>query len=197
MESQDPSFWKAIYQAEGKPGWDMGAPTPLVEELLEAAAALGLVLGPRVAVPGCGFGHDAAEFARRGHQVTGVDFAEEALRGARERHGDLVQWRLEDWFTADLGPFDCIFDHTCFVAIPPARREEFVEACARRLQPGGLWLGAFFHTVKEPGGPPYAVDLEDVRRLASPAFEVRYLEPAMKSHPRRAGREFILVAVRR
>lgn len=196
MTDHDPAFWKAIYHAEPRPGWDMNGPTPLLQELVDAVKGLGLELGPRLAVPGCGFGHDAAEFARRGHHVVGVDFVEEAIRGARERYGDLVAWRQEDWFQAVFDPFDAIFDHTCFVAMPTARRRAYVDACARHLKPGGLWLGAFFHTVKVEAGPPYPVSLEEVRALAEPRFRVRYLEPAARSHPRRAGREFILVAER-
>jgi SAM-dependent methyltransferase len=145
-------------------------------------------------VPGCGFGHDAAELARWGFTVTGVDFAPSAIEGARSRYGDLVDWRQEDWFEAALEPFDAILDHTCFVAMAPERRPEYVASLARRLRPGGLWLGAFFHTVHNPPGPPFAIDPEALRRLAEAEFQVLHLGEATKSHPRRAGREFLAVA---
>ena len=191
-----PDYWQDIYQAEGRPGWEMGGPTPLLGELLDLAAARGLALGPSLAVPGCGFGHDAAELARRGYRVTGLDFAPAAVEGARARYGDLVRWRREDWFAGSRA-FDGIFDHTCFAAMEPDRRENYLAVCARRLRPGGAWLAACFHQVRQEGVPPYAVSPEEVRRLAEPWFEVLHQGPAERSHPRRAGREFLTVARRR
>ncbi|MBI4911225.1 MAG: methyltransferase domain-containing protein [Acidobacteria bacterium] len=197
MHLHDPSYWQSIYDAEARPGWDMDSPTPLLPELLDLAESLGLAPGPRVAVPGCGFGHDAAELARWGFETTGVDFAPAAILGARARYGDAVEWREEDWFQLEAPPYDAIFDHTCFVAMAPERRAEFVACNARRLRPGGIWLGAFFHTVANPPGPPFATEPEELRRLAESQFEVRHLGPASRSHPRRAGREFLMVGVRR
>ena len=78
--------------------------------------------------------------------------------------------------------------------VPVARRAEYVEVCARRLRPGGMWLGAFFHTVKDPSGPPYPIAPEALRELAEKDFQILYSAPALHSHPRRAGREFLLVA---
>ena len=192
MAPADPAFWEAIYDGEHRPGWDMNGPTPLLPELLERAPAL--QAGARVAVPGCGFGHDAAELARRGFQVTGFDFAAPAIRGARARYGDLADWRQADWFAEGPERFDAIFDHTCFVAMEPALRADYLAACARRLVPGGLWLGAFFHTVAVPGAPPFAVGLDELRALAAGPFEILHLDHATRSHPRRAGREFLVVA---
>jgi len=195
MAKRPSSYWQAIYDAEKRPGWDLDRPTPLLPELLELAAGLGLTVGPDVAVPGCGFGHDAAGLARAGCRVTGLDFAEAAVRGARERHGDLAVWRQEDWF-AEGEVFDTVFDHTCFAAMEPAERAAYLEATARRLRPGGLWLAAFFHTVSVPEGPPFAIAMDEFRALAEPRFELLHLDHATRSHPRRAGRECLAVARR-
>jgi hypothetical protein len=62
---------------------------------------------------------------------------------------------------------------------------------------GGLWLGAFFHTVPAPGVPPFAISEAEMRVLAEEQFEVLHLGPALSSHRARAGREFLLVARRR
>jgi SAM-dependent methyltransferase len=197
MTDQDSAFWQAFYAGGTRPGWDLQGPSPLLAELLEQVEALGLRPGPSIAVPGCGFGHDAAELARRGWQATGVDFAPAAVQGARDRYGDLAQWRQEDWFVSGPERFHCLFDYTCFVAMAPAQRPRYVEACAERLHPGGLWLGGFFHTVTGPASPPYPVAMAELRALAEPRFEVLHLDHAGRSHPRRAGREFLMVARRR
>ena len=195
MSNADPAYWRAIYEAESRPGWDLNGPTPLLAELLELAT--GLLPGAAVAVPGCGFGHDAAELGRRGFQVTGLDFAEPAIQGASARYGDLVSWRQEDWFAPTEATYDAIFDHTCFVAMDPSLRPRYLQACVSRLRPGGLWLGAFFHTVPFPNRYPFAISLEQVRALAEADFEILHLDHASRSHPKRAGREFLLVARKR
>ena len=189
-----PDYWNQVYQEEGRPGWDMDGPTPLVEELLGLATPLGLKPGCELVVPGCGYGHDAAALEAKGFSVTGMDFAPLAIQGAMHRYGDRVAWSQADWFTTHLGPWDAIFDHTCFVAMDPPRREAYVAACAQHLRPGGLWLAAFFHEVTRLPGPPHAIDMEALRALAQVRFEVLHLDHARHSHPRRAGREFLLVA---
>jgi len=192
-----PDYWNQLYQDEGRPGWDMDGATPLVRELLGLALPLGLRAGGDLVVPGCGYGHDAAELEGRGFTVTGLDFAPLAIQGAMHRYGDRVAWSQADWFTTELGPWDAIFDHTCFVAMDPVRRPVYLEACAKHLRPGGFWLAAFFHEVKGPSGPPHAIAMPELRSLTEPHFEVLHLAEATESHPRRAGREFLMVAQRR
>ena len=186
--------WNRIYEEEARPGWDMDGPTPLLAELLEATP---LPPAARVAVPGCGFGHDAAELARLGFRVEAFDIAPLALEGARARYGEAVRWRLEDWFTAEAGPFGAVFDHTCFVAMEPARRADYAEAVRDRLGPGGIWMGAAFHDTQDRVGPPFAIGREAMGGLIRGAgFELRMLRDAARSHARRAGREFLWVAER-
>jgi len=192
-----PDYWNQLYRDEGRPGWDMDGATPLVRELLGLAQPLGLQAGCDLVVPGCGYGHDAAELDSVGFSVTGLDFAPLAIEGAQSRYGDRVAWSQADWFTTELGPWDAIFDHTCFVAMDPARRPAYVEACDRHLRPAGLWLAAFFHDVNGRPGPPHAIPMADLRELVGSHFEVLHLAAATTSHPRRAGREYLMVARKR
>ena len=192
-----PDYWNQLYQDEGRPGWDMDGATPLVRELLALALPLGLRPGCELVVPGCGYGHDAAELDGQGFAVTGLDFAPLAIQGAMQRYGDRVAWSQGDWFTTKLGPWDGIFDHTCFVAMDPPRLPDYVDACAKHLRPRGLWLAALFHEVRGPAGPPHAIPMEAMRALAEVRFEVLHLSAATESHPRRAGREYLMVARKR
>jgi len=192
-----PDYWNRIYEEEGRPGWDMDGATPLVEAMLGLALPLGLRSGGELVVPGCGYGHDAAELASRGFAVSGLDFAPLAIQGAIQRYGDRVAWSQADWFTTRLGPWDAIFDHTCFVAMDPDRRPAYVEACAGHLRPGGFWLAALFHDVNGRPGPPHAMPMAEMRTLAGTRFEVLHLAETSASHPRRLGREFLMVAKRR
>ncbi len=193
----DPDYWNRIYEDEARPVWDMARATPLVAEVLELALPLGLRPGCELVVPGCGYGHDAVELEARGFSVTGLDFAPLAIQGAMHRYGDRVIWSQADWFTTHLGPWDGIFDHTCFVAMDPALRSAYVDACAEHLRPGGFWLVAAFHDVQGRPAPPHEIPMLEMRHLAEARFEVLHLAEAQQSHPRRAGREYLLVARRR
>jgi SAM-dependent methyltransferase len=185
--------WNRIYEEEPHPRWDMDGPTPLIEELLSEALP---APGARIAVPGCGFGHDAAELAQRGFEVDAFDIAPLAIEGARVRHGEAVGWHLQDWFTQSQ-TFDAVFDHTCFVAMEPLRHADYAQAVRRALVPGGLWLGAAFHDTGDRTSPPFAIAREAMGDLIRTAgFEVRMLRDAARSHARRAGREFLWVARR-
>lgn len=192
-----PDYWNRLYEEEGRPGWDMNGATPLVQEVLNLARPWGLRSGCDLVVPGCGYGHDAAELEALGFAVAGLDFAPLAIQGAMHRYGDRVAWSQADWFTTHLGPWDAIFDHTCFVAMDPGRRPAYVAACADHLRAGGLWMAVLFHDVKGRPGPPHAIPIAEMRRLAEPCFEVLHLGGASDSHPRRAGREYLLVARKR
>jgi len=192
-----PDYWNRLYEDQGRPGWDMDGATPLVREMLDLALPMGLRPGSDLVVPGCGYGHDAVELEARGFAVTGLDFAPLAIQGAMKRYGDRVAWSQADWFSTQLGPWDAIFDHTCFVAMDPARRPAYVDACAHHLRPGGLWMAVVFHDVNGRPGPPHAISMSEMRLLAESRFEILHLAHATNSHPRRLGREFLLVARRR
>src|SRR5512133_440747 len=192
-----PDYWNRIYEEEGRPGWDMAGPTPVLGEAMAHARRLGLAPGAAVVVPGCGYGHDAAARDALGYADTGLDFAPLAVQGAKGRYGDRVAWSQADWFSTHLGPWDAIFDHTCFVAMDPTRRPAYVDACAHHLRPSGLWMAVVFHDVNGRPGPPHAVSMPEMRLLAESRFEILHLAHATNSHPRRLGREFLLVARRR
>jgi SAM-dependent methyltransferase len=192
-----PDYWNRLYKEEERPGWDMDGATPLVKELLDLAGPLGLRPSCNLVVPGCGYGHDAAALEALGFAVMGLDFAPLAIQGAMHRYGDRVAWSQADWFTTQLGPWDAIFDHTCFVAMDPVRRPAYVQACAHHLRAGGFWMAVLFHDVKGQPGPPHAIPIPEMRRLAEACFEVLHLGEAVNSHPRRAGREYLLMARKR
>jgi hypothetical protein len=79
----------------------------------------------------------------------------------------------------------------------PQRRAAYLDATRARLRPGGLWLGAFFHDTDGREGPPFAIPREALRALAAERFQVLALADAQRSHPRRLGREFLVVAAKR
>jgi SAM-dependent methyltransferase len=155
-----------------------------------------------VAVPGCGRGHDARLLAQRGYQVVGFDFAEAAVKEARALaagEGSAARFERRDVFTlaADFAEaFDAVWEYTCFCAIDPARRADYVEVMRAILKPGGTLLGCFYPLREGGDGPPYPVAVAEVERLLEPGFRVQESRAPAASVERRRGLEWLLRAAR-
>jgi SAM-dependent methyltransferase len=199
--------WESAYQ-QGQTPWDKGEPAPE----LRAVFARGWLRG-RVLVPGCGRGHDARLIGALGAgEVVGLDVAPRAVAEARQllqeaaERGEAggngrpgVRFELGNLFSlgADwVGAFDSVWEHTCFCAIPPVRRREYVESMARVLRDGGCLVGVFFlNPEMNPGeeGPPFGASVGELEELFGERFEnVGEWEPS-SFYPGREGRERILV----
>lgn len=191
-----PADWNQAY-CDDKTPWDLGKPAPALVAWLATKPTPG-----RVAVIGCGRGHDALALAEAGFDVTGIDFAPAAIASAREAaaaRGLTVRFEQADLFA--LGPehtnaYDTVFEHTCYCAIPPERRDDYVAAVARMLVPGGQLVAVFF-THKEPGGPPFATTEAEVRERFARDFAIAVLAPTEASVRSRRGEETFGVLVRR
>jgi SAM-dependent methyltransferase len=194
------AFWEKLYAA-GEDGWELGEPAPALVQRLEAG--LPLAPGTRVAVPGAGRGHDARLLARRGYQVTGFDFAEAAVREARrlaEEEGVRVAFERRDVFSlaADYTEaFDAVWEYTCFCAIDPARRGEYVDVLHDVLRPGGLLFGCFYPLREGTDGPPFPVSREGIEADLAPRFDLLESAPPAASPERRRGLEWLILARRR
>jgi SAM-dependent methyltransferase len=182
----------------GDTPWDMAQPAPPLVQAVER----GLVAGrARVLVPGCGAGHDARFLAARGFDVTAVDISAAALARARamaEAEGARVAFVEADLFALppELGTFDVVWEHTCFCAIDPSRRDDYVRAVADALRPGGRLLGLFFD-IRPETGPPFGTSAEEIRHRFGARFDAIAVSPAADSHPSRLGRELFAVMERR
>ncbi len=191
-------FWEQRYQ-QGATGWDLGEVAPPLAKLL--GSPLAPPLG-KTAVLGCGRGHDALAFAARGYDVVGFDFAPSAIAAAiahAERAGVGARFCLRDVFTLTAEfpqAFDVAVEHTCFCAIDPARREEYIAQIAGILRPQG-WLVGLFWAHGRPGGPPFGCTRAELESLLAPYFEVRQMDLAENSVPGRRGEEYLAIAQRR
>ena len=196
-EPDDPGlaeFWELRYR-DGDTGWDIGQPAPPFVGLLAEADA---PPPGSMIVLGCGRGHDAVFFAHHGFDVTAVDFAPSAIRAAEreaERGGVKIRFVEHDLFTLDEGynhRFDYVLEHTCFSALPPARRSEYAQLVRRLLTENGTYFALFF-THGRPGGPPFDTTAEEVRALFSPYFSITRLEQPGHSAEQRAGLELLAI----
>jgi SAM-dependent methyltransferase len=189
-----PGFWDENYQA-GRTGWDLGGPTPAFRRQV----ASGELAPGRLLVVGAGRGHDAREFARRGFEVTAVDFATEAVQAMAELAEpeapvEIVQADIFKLPAAFEHRFDYLLEYTCFCAIDPARRGEYVDVAARVLKPAGTLVGLFFPLDGSAGGPPFAVTEAEVLGLfGARGFRLVRSERPEDSVAQRRGMEELMI----
>jgi len=199
------AFWEQLY-AGGNDGWEIGAAAPPLEPWLDAGGSFParVTTEPaRIAVPGCGRGHDARLLASRGYRVWAFDFAEAAVAEARRlatREALSVIVERRDVFALDQdyrGFFDGVWEYTCFCAIDPGRREEYVRLLHAILRPGGILLACFYPMREGTDGPPFPVSRPEVERVLSPWFTILQSGPPARSVERREGIEWLVRADRR
>ena len=192
--------WDACYRANDTP-WDKGAPAPPLLEWLEQP---GHRFDGDVVVPGCGLGHDVRAIAATGQarQVCGLDFSPAALAKARQCSPASVESYVEaNLFTLPpelCGRFDWVFEHTCFCAIDPSRRTEYVRAVAQALRAGGHLLAVFYLRPWEDGkpmppggGPPFGAAVPELDALFAGQFNLLEEATPTRAYPGREGRELI------
>jgi methyl halide transferase len=192
-----PEFWDGLY-ATGGDGWDLGQPAPPLRDFVDSTPPP----RGRVAVPGCGRGHDARFLASRGYDVVGFDFSPAAVTAARalaKREGVTARFEQRDIFTLGRDyahAFDGVWEYTCFCAIDPRRRAEYVASLAGAVRAGGWLLACFFPLRGAPAGPPFRVSMAEVRRVLPPAFRIERAFPPVTSARGRLGRECVVLARR-
>ena len=182
--------WNRRYEEQDTP-WDKGAAHPVLLDMLTHGALTG-----RVLVPGCGTGHDVRELARRGLTVVGLDVAPLAIERARAHAPDGDEtYELGDLFhlpAARRESFDGVFEHTCFCAIDPARRADYVTAVAAVLRPAGRLLSVFFvNPDNGGGGPPFGCTATELDGLFAGRFRLLEEHREIPTYPERARRELL------
>jgi SAM-dependent methyltransferase len=199
--------WQQEYE-NGHTPWDKNAPAPALIDFLQERGPL----HGRVLVPGCGTGSDLVPLAEAGAgQVVGLDIAPLAVEAARKRFAGLgltnASAELADLFNDCARPplagaFDAVWEHTCYCAIPPERRPDYVAAVAAALKPGGLLLGVFFLNPWDPDedqdqGPPFRSTEESLDASFGGAFELPESWRPARCYPGRENREIMRLMRRR
>jgi len=188
-------FWENSYQ-NGDSHWDLGTPTPVFVDLLERK----ILPGPgSIIVLGCGRGHDAVLFGRSGFDVTAIDFSPTALVEAADlakKSGSAVRFLEEDLFRlpeTTASAFDYVLEYVTYCAIEPTRRREFLDVVDHALRPGGVFIALLFPADGRLGGPPFSVDVEEVRNHLTNRFELILEESPPSSVKPRRGKEVLML----
>lgn len=185
-------YWSQIYESEPNPGWNLGDAAEALKDMLPRLK----ISRSRILVLGCGEGHDAAFFAQAGHVVTAVDISPQAIERAKKNYGHLENLHFVE---ADLfklprdfdQAFDVVFEHTCYCAINPAKRQDLVKVWNRVLVNGGHLMGVFFAFEKRQG-PPYGGTEWELRQRLKSSYHPIFWGRWQKSVPRRQGKELFI-----
>ena len=195
INSSMPEYWEKSYQS-GDMSWDLGGPTPIFNDWIQFQTD-----SLSICILGAGNGWDAINFAEKGHNVTAVDFAESAIDNmhtSAQNKGvqiNLIHSDIFDLCKLFNHTFDIVLEYTCFCAIDPVRRIDYVRITNQILKSDGKLVALLFPIDKDINdeGPPFAVDLDSTISLFSKYFILDTKEIPSLSIERRKGREVFVI----
>jgi SAM-dependent methyltransferase len=169
------TFWEERYQTDKTP-WDIGEPAPAFVKYFDKKN----ISNKKIAVLGCGRGHDAFYLANlKAGEVHGFDFSESAINlcnTLKEKNSlKNISFHKTDFFNIKnkafwKNYFDYVIEHTSLCAIDPFRRKEYTDLVKYFLKADGKLVGLFFIRPKELGGPPFGSTKEEIRELLKSNF---------------------------
>jgi SAM-dependent methyltransferase len=192
MPGPDRDFWQRRFEQRQTP-WDRAAPGPQIAAWIVDGT---LRAGLRIAVPGCGSGHDVLALARAGCDVTAIDYADAAMALTQQRlaahgaHAHLVQADVLTW--QPPSPLDAVYEQTCWCALHPDHWAAYTAQLHAWLRPGGALLLMAMQCRRDSAsegridGPPYHMDINAVRALL-PAAQWAWPAPPYPAVPHPAG----------
>jgi 2-polyprenyl-3-methyl-5-hydroxy-6-metoxy-1,4-benzoquinol methylase len=151
-----PQYWENSYRS-GEMGWDLGGPTPIFNDWINSQEE-----SLSICILGAGNGWDAINFSEKGHHCTAVDFAESAIKNMHSySHAKGVQVNIVHSDIFDLEKifhhtFDIVLEYTCYCAINPDRRNDYVRMASKILKSEGKVVAILYPVGKvvNDDGPP-------------------------------------------
>jgi SAM-dependent methyltransferase len=174
-------FEQVYRAAEGDPEripWAHEGPNRSLVPWLNVEAPAVVRPGGRVLVVGCGLGHDAAELAARGFDVSAIDVCPSAIDYARRLHPELSgRFQVADAMDPPprlLRRFDLVVEVHTLQSLPPASWQDLAKAIASTLCHRGVLLSVCRGRPDDAPldaieGPPFALTPNDMLRVWSGA----------------------------
>lgn len=193
-------WWENLYRTKKTP-WDIGKAAPPLQTYLKSPYA---VPPGRIAVLGCGNGHDCMLFIKHNFEVTGIDFAPTAIAATHQKFeqagvsgtkGFLLQRDVFAIHEYD-GYYDYALEHCFFSAIDPSRRKTYVRTVADLLKPGGKLI-ALWWFVDSKGGPPFALHKDEIYSVFDEHFTIDFAYVPQDSVIERKGQELLTILTKR
>jgi SAM-dependent methyltransferase len=192
--------WQSRYEQDDTP-WDKGAPAPALTAFLHEKQISG-----RVLVPGCGRGHEVRALGTQPNtSIVGLDISATAIAQAKELASQSTPDMDASFIVGDFfklpaklkRSFDWLVEHTCFCAIEPQRRPDYVLAASSALRTDGKIFGIFYLDPDTETGPPFAVSTKELSELFDPHFTLLEEWVPKDSFPGREGRELVRIMQKR
>jgi len=161
----------------GRIGWHQSSGSAALRKFWPGAGC-----GKRVLVPLCGKSPDLLWLAEQGHEVTGVELSEIAVRAFFDEAGlefevtkvDGLKWfrNLQKYITVVCGdyfsfsdkPFDALYDRAALAALPPHTRPKYIQHTKSLLKPDAAQLLLTLeYDQSKVNGPPFSVLPDEVK----------------------------------
>jgi SAM-dependent methyltransferase len=182
-------YWSERYTSH-QTGWDIGVPSaPLkayIEQLEDKNKA--------VLIPGCGNAYEAAQLLQAGFtNITLVDISAVLVAKLKEHFKNAPVKVLHEDFFKHEGQYDLILEQTFFCALDPSQRKAYTEKMLSLLKAGGKLAGVLFNKQFQ-GGPPFGGSEEEYKKLFTPYFTIKKMEPCYNSIlPRKDAEVFFIL----
>ena len=190
----DFEYWENIY-LNNDIGWDLGGITPYIGKISDE------IKKGKVIILGCGRGYDAVMLAKKGFEVTAVDFSPSAinflnnLSEEQDAFVNIIQKNIFSLGDNYKNHFDYVIEQTCFCAIDTKRRSEYELLVNKLLKVKGQLIGLWFPIGKEvsEGGPPFGLSIDEIKLLFSKKWSILKEEYSNLSIEKRKNREKIII----
>ena len=184
----DKDYWENRY-VEGTTGWDTGYITRPIKEYIDQLEAKSL----SILTPGSGPSHEAEYIHQQGFEnIHIIDMSELAMDTFKKRYPTFPESQIH---VQDLlehtGKYDIIIEQTCFCALEPHLRNQYLNHIKSMLNLNGKYVGLLFQHMElsDTDGPPFGGDLSYYLELFGNHFEIKTMEDCYDSIDPRAGNE--------
>lgn len=186
----DKEYWKYRYQNK-QTGWDIGYASPPIINYFDQLTDRNL----KILIPGCGNAYEAEYLFNQGFKnIYILDLVEDVLQNFKRRLPEFPSEKLicADFFSYQ-NKFDLIIEQTFFCALPPERRQDYINKVSSLLSKKGKLVGLLFDKEFEYDGPPFGGSKEEYELLFSQSFTIKTLENCYNSIEPRMGNELFFI----